>query len=425
MFIPGTVTTATGASSPAVNPVANPNQNPDNNPAGNSDRLYGRVCLDIGEVLDLLDDAATVPGANVTLIKSDGQGRAMSFGPVRVEDLNLQTVIGQFGGGEYRVQIRKPGHRGNWKACRFIAMGSPATPDRSADVPPARPAPSSPTPANGQDMMGMAITMMTGMMTQAQNAAIEAQKQTSTLLTAMLQQKTEPRGLGELEGLIKIADRLARVRGQGDSEESGGMGEVLGGVIKGFLDRAQNTAPRPVSAPPQPMDQTMARMSPRVPPANAAALPISQTRLGSPEVPPVVSSPAAVEPRLSAVAPANASPEATQLSPETTGDSAAFPVEVDPVLALTLMKLAPAESLIAAMLKRGDSPDAIADVIAATLGDDDMGKLLDRCNPGEMTAIVIKYVSAFAPYEATIAQVEDSLRSMFEEETGDENLSPS
>ena len=259
MFIPGTQPQTAqqspeNAGNPDANPSAIPGQNPDAGSANNSDRIYGRVHLDLNEVYDLLDEASRTPGANITITKIDNLGRPQACAPMRVSDFDIANLVSRLGGGEYRGQIRVPGHKGNWRAFKIMiadAIAPTAAPRQVMAAPPAAP----------QDLFGLAITMMTEMMRQSQTAASAAQQQNNLLMAKMMEQKSEPRGMSDIESILKIADRLATRQASGD-DEGGGMGSFVGTALAALLSAPARQPAAPVQQRP---------LAPR--PKPAAALP--------------------------------------------------------------------------------------------------------------------------------------------------------
>ena len=156
---------------------------------------------------------------------------------------------------------------------------------------------------NGPELFATAIGMMTQMMQQSQMSAMEAQKQSNLLMMKFFEQKSEPRGLSDLEGLLKIADRLADRGGGGDE---GGMGAIIGQALAAIL----SSPARPAIAPP-------AQQRPAAPALPAANEPhaLEASRPSTPEQP--------RRPELS-----NAQPAATPSS-----DSPSLPADLDQAFA--------------------------------------------------------------------------------------------
>jgi hypothetical protein len=417
MLIPGLVTPASADSTPDSSAPSTP----DGMSAGNStsklnstERAYGRVHLGLDEVFDILDEAARVPGCVCLVVRVDELGQQRNVAPVPLEHFDPAALVRRYGSGEFKVRITQPGRRGAIRAFKFLIDSPTDLPNRQTSFPPAATGATTPVAAslNGdaaqpQNLFGHAMQMMTTMMSQQQSMAQAAMTQQTTLLTTMLAQKQEPRGMGELEAVLKLAERIARRDNSGGEEGGGIMQQILAGVVQGLS--------RPAAAPAPIMQRRMVMRQPAAAPAQIGrvaplpavpATPATPIAPAAPTIPtPETLSPTAAsdEPQLPAATPAPAAlgaadlPEAPELATE---------------VGLALMKLAPAEALLLQMLRDGADADRLADVIAATLGDDDLELILERCKPGEMAAIVLAHVPDMRPHSNVIAEVERSLRDL-------------
>lgn len=360
-----------------------------------TERLYGRVHVPLDEFLDIIDEAVQVPGCVVMITRMDeATGQRRSLPPMPAESFDAAAMVRRFGPGEFYARVTRPGHKGAWRACKFILdapLGEASRPQSSFSV--GAPVPTAGAPVSappGPDLFGQAISLMTSMIAQQQAAMQAMQSNQTNLFTSMLQQKREPEGVGQLEVLLRLADRLNR-RGGGSRESSGeGIGEIVKGVTSALL-----TQPVPAARPAAP--RVIVQRKPQ------AAAPVQAATPALDTTPPATTP--ATEPQLPTAAPDACSASAAE---HLSGP------ELSPELGLALMKLAPAESVMISMLQGGADPDRIADMVAAVLGDD-LETLLDRCNPGELTALVAEHVPSLREYAKAIALVEKSLRECGED----------
>lgn len=386
MLIPGT---ATQSPELVANPVANPGSIPNANPANNSERIFGRVHLDIDEVYDLLDQATGMPGANVTVSKVDSYGRPVAFAPMRAGDFDLASLVQRHGGGEYRLQIRVPGHRGNWRACKFMAGDSPtpeAQPTRFATPPATTPAPT--------DLFGMAITMMTGMMKASQEQAQAASQQNNLLMMKMMEQKSEPRGMSDIESILKLADRIASR--QGNDEDAGGMGGFVGKALAAML-----AAPARPAAPAAPAPR------PQPKPPTAAALPAAPNNDPHALVAPGSLDPTHVEQPDPSTQPAALPP----------GDTTATPADLDQRFAhvgqlLVIVCAAPAKDA-----------ERTAEMIADILGDDTAQQITDLPE-GVVVKQLISGNPSLMAHQPFLVSVETELRQLYADDAAEDVTPP-
>ena len=365
---------------PALAPATTPEQTPRPSAASH---LYGSAFLGMDEVMDLLDQAGEQPGAKMNITLVDDSGRSMPIGSIPVGNFDYQQMIERYGGGTYNIRIQLPGSRSPWRAFKFKtanpinSMPRVAAPILAAGTPGAPP----------QDMMGLAITLLSATMQQQQAMMQAAMQQQSNMMQAVMQQKNEPRGMSDLEGIMKLAERISD-RGGSDSDSGmGGMGSIIGQALAAVLAAP---AGRPAAMPMQPPHpQMIAQPLKALPPAEAR-----------PQAPALMAANQDVNER-EAVA-LDATPPA--------------PLPVPDPVATQMQQRFAAVGAYLSLIVLNDNRDATraADTVADLLGDETVDQIIDL-PVGLVVGQIIAANPATEPHKEFLDQVEAALRDLYQD----------
>lgn len=174
-------------------------------------------------------------GGTVAVSKEQADGSAARVGSYAAGEIDLDKIGQAFGPGVYRLRVSVPGTMegpgrrfrvavaagvtGSYTGQTYTPPPPPPAPPAYAPAPAYPPAPVySPPPVTTQpiDLTAVIVTMM-------QNQ--------QGMLTAMLQERTRPAELGQVETLLKLADRLASKQGGGDELGIAGIADAVARVL--------------------------------------------------------------------------------------------------------------------------------------------------------------------------------------------------
>jgi hypothetical protein len=354
-----------------------------------------------GEILDILEDLrSNHPDARLHLdvIGADGVKRsANTYSPT---SFDVEQVARQFGPGEYRVRCQVSGEPRPVKMFRFIpASIAPAAPQTPPPPPPA-PAPPqyppqpfppqygppqgyyAPPPQQAAPQLDLMALVVSNMQQQAQMV--------NMLLGRLIEQRTtpqEPAKIGELDALLKLADRMGRRRNA--EEDDDGTGGLVSQVIAG-LAASLNRPAAPAQAPaPRPA-------IPRATPKHAGGAVVSQPAAVAPPPPALPdTTPPAITPPPAAGGGGSAADQATAPASGAAGADAADLSSLPPGMALIVQSVrddAGARRLAKLILvDDGDDIQAVAEMALAALSDQQCDQL-ESADPDGWAGV---FVTAF------------------------------
>lgn len=373
---------------------------------------------DLVEVLDQLAEVREAyPDSRIHVTRVDPTGVPFTVGMFAPTQIDLDALVKNYGGGEYRLRVQQPGQPKAAAMLRFLAASPMQQQAAPAPVPQQLPpAPQAyyvqPQAAAPLDMGGSMQAMFLAMMQMAQRNAEQQANMTNTLLAKLIDQRTtpqEPAKISELEAMMKLADKLSSRRGRGGDDDSdagdGLVSEVIRGLAAAMQNNKNNATPAPTPARP-PVVRPVRRVTTQASgaaPARLAAAP--EPRSAAPESSAPIP-PEAPAPTPGASAPAQhteAAPEAAQLSPGLALIAAHLKADPD---ARRLAKMILVED-------QGDAEDpaAIAEWAAGAMDDDKADAFL-AAEPGSWAAC---FVAAFPQLDARrdlVAAVEAELRAV-------------